>query len=73
MPLTQRQQLLRAVIELCEKQGARTFALDEFQESLTPRLERKGNWTTKTPEATVRLLTTSIATLRRLIIVLTMF
>lgn len=56
MPLTQRQQLLKAVIEFCEKQGSRTFALDEFQARITPKLAREGNWATKTPEATVRRL-----------------
>jgi len=56
MALTQRQQLLKAVIEFCEKRGSRTFALDEFQAHMTPQLAREGNWATKTPEATVRRL-----------------
>ena len=56
MALTQRQQLLKAVIEFCETQGSRTFSLEDFQERMTPRLAREGNWATKTPEATVRRL-----------------
>jgi 5-methylcytosine-specific restriction protein A len=56
MALTQRQQLLKAVIEFCETQGSRSFSLENFQARVTPQLARKGNWATKTPEATVRRL-----------------
>lgn len=56
MALTQRQQLLKAVIEFCENRNSRSFELDEFQAQITPRLAREGGWTTKTPEATVRRL-----------------
>lgn len=56
MPLTQRQQVLKAVIEFCESRNSRSFELDEFQVQMTPQLARSGNWTTKTPQATVRRL-----------------
>lgn len=56
MALTQRQQLLKAVIEFCEAQGSRSFALEDFQRQITPRLARDGGWSTKTPQATVRRL-----------------
>ena len=56
MALTQRQQVLKAGIEFCESNGSRTFALDDFQARMTPRLAHEGQWSNKTPPLPKRAL-----------------